>query len=531
MAEHHGCSAYRAFEEALIPLVNMQTNGIAIDTDMAHQLDVDLQCDIDTAVSNLHLADMSISGAVLDKLSMSCAGGDDMVRGAIAQAIGSEVGRNLPIGEDGRPRLSQQVLLSDFCDSTVAKAYGAVQKHVRMQDMLRTFVAAADSNGRLHPQTSISTITGRTGSRAPSLQQTPRERRFRQVFKAKSGHKVVSLDYSSIELAIAAALGSRAYSELMNYIQYIRDASGLVGNRSYIKNQSLAYIKKNVDWILTHKPSLKRFLLSHNSSVPQDLQSQLSVCVSARDWAHNAACTLAGHVSKLRLHLQSSGTLPLTQVFVNGVDPHLATAVTMEILSGRVITDLSPLEYIAQHDTSALLGARQSAKAVNFGALYGQGAGGLHVYGKVSYGLNWTADEAGTARDAWFALYPEVGIWHWLCMHAYKNKDSDGNKVYVGKTISGRDVMSYKLTSCINYQDQGTGAEIALNALADVHAIYGDYLVNFVHDEIVLEVPDARVDEVVEKVSTLMLNAANRHLIQYGILLEVKASVGHSWAH
>jgi DNA polymerase I-like protein with 3'-5' exonuclease and polymerase domains len=59
---------------------------------------------------------------------------------------------------------------------------------------------------------------------------------------------------------------------------------------------------------------------------------------------------------------------------------------------------------------------------VNFGLLYGMTAEGLHRYGITSYGLKWTLDEAVAARDAWFQLFPEIGLWQMRTKYACSRK-------------------------------------------------------------------------------------------------------------
>jgi DNA polymerase-1 len=247
--------------------------------------------------------------------------------------------------------------------------------------------------------------------------------------------------------------------------------------------------------------------------------------------------------------------LSFRAVYAEGIDPHLLTAAAMEAQGGRLdmMSGLLPLDWLRQQDQHALKarmkGPRQAAKAVNFGTLYGQQSAGLHRHGATSYKLTWELEDATQARAAWFKLYPEVGLWHWLLQEAHKEKrdildpynsnsfklkddtETGAGKVFWGSTLSDRPTVSPKLTSAASFQDQGTGAEIALDALARLPPDVQDMLVNFVHDEMVLEVPATQVEEVQAIVERTMIESADKYLLPFGIPTEVESSVGDCWIH
>jgi DNA polymerase I - 3''-5'' exonuclease and polymerase domains len=138
-----------------------------------------------------------------------------------------------------------------------------------------------------------------------------------------------------------------------------------------------------------------------------------------------------------------------------------------------------------------------------------------------------------------------MGLWHWLLKNAFSHKAdilnpykayevqpaTAGGKLYLGNTLSGRLTISSKMTSGANYQDQGTGAEIAFRALRALPEDIQSYLINFVHDELLLEVPEARVAEVQALVEKTMITAADSLLLRYGIPTEVETSMGDCWVH
>src|SRR5262249_20254606 len=55
---------------------------------------------------------------------------------------------------------------------------------------------------------------------------------------------------------------------------------------------------------------------------------------------------------------------------------------------------------------------RQTAKAVNFGLLFGLGTKGLQSYAAAEYGLELTQAEAEQYRRRFFETYPALAKWH-----------------------------------------------------------------------------------------------------------------------
>jgi hypothetical protein len=64
-----------------------------------------------------------------------------------------------------------------------------------------------------HPAYSVLVRTGRTSCRAPNIQQIPRDGAFRQTFLAAPGHFLLTVDYSFIELRTFAATALHRYGQ------------------------------------------------------------------------------------------------------------------------------------------------------------------------------------------------------------------------------------------------------------------------------------------------------------------------------
>jgi DNA polymerase-1 len=171
------------------------------------------------------------------------------------------------------------------------------------------------------------------------------------------------------------------------------------------------------------------------------------------------------------------------------------------------------------------------------------GPAGLHAFGVSSYGLAWSLDEAATAREVWLDLYPEVELWQILSDAAKlrgrgaanQRSMADGSttwvKDYVGATLSGRAICAPTIQASCAYQDQGTAAEIAHLALRNLPIKTQGYLVGFVHDEFVLEVPDAEVAGSVLELEAAMRVAGDAMLSRWGVPIDLETTIGDCWAH
>jgi DNA polymerase-1 len=137
---------------------------------------------------------------------------------------------------------------------------------------------------------------------------------------------------------------------------------------------------------------------------------------------------------------------------------------------------------------------RQLAKAINFGLLYGMGAKMFALYARVNYGVDLTEEQAKTYREKFFATYPGLARWH------RKQAGKTSGRPVMTWTILGRrrlDVLQY--TEKLNTPVQGSGADGLKAALALCWQRRSECpsakLVLAVHDEIVIEVPQADAEQ------------------------------------
>ncbi len=274
------------------------------------------------------------------------------------------------------------------------------------------------TDGRVHTSFSLAaTSTGRFASSDPNLQNMPirteEGRKIRKAFVSEPGHKLISADYSQIELRILA-------------------------------------------------------------------------------------------------HIADIGALK--DAFRDGVDIHALTA-------SQVFN--VPLEGM---DPSV----RRSAKAINFGIIYGMSAFGLAAQ------LGIPQREAAAYIDAYFKRYPGIRDY----MDRTKKQAHElgyvstefGRRVHLPNINSKNPAeRSFLERAAINAPIQGTAADIIKRAMAKLPAALtaeglGARMLLQVHDELVFEAVEAEVDATIRIAKSVMEGAAS-----LSVPLVVEAGVGDNW--
>ena len=215
---------------------------------------------------------------------------------------------------------------------------------------------------------------------------------------------------------------------------------------------------------------------------------------------------------ELRIMAHLSGDEGLVSAFQEGLDIHQATAA--EVFG--VALDTVQVEQ------------RRSAKAINFGLIYGMSAFGL------ARQLHIARGDAQRFIDRYFEHYPGVKRY----MEQTRRLAADQGYV---ETLFGRRLYLPEINAsnfqrrqaaertAINAPMQGTAADIIKRAMIEVDAWLAaselDTRITMqVHDELVLEVPEGRLDEVSAGVTERMSGAA-----ELSIPLIVDIGVGDNW--
>ncbi|WP_311065404.1 DNA polymerase I [Halomonas sp. DWK9] len=215
---------------------------------------------------------------------------------------------------------------------------------------------------------------------------------------------------------------------------------------------------------------------------------------------------------ELRIMAHLSEDKGLLEAFAEGRDIHTATAA--EVFG-------TSLEKVSADQ-------RRSAKAINFGLIYGMSAWGL------SRQLHIDRNQAQTYIDRYFDRYPGVARY----MDRIRTQAAEDGFV---ETVMGRRLYLPEIHSqnrnrrqgaertAINAPMQGTAADIIKQAMIDVDAwlTEGEFdalMVMQVHDELVFEVAEAQVERFIEQVQARMQSAAS-----LSVPLIVEAQSGANW--
>jgi len=230
--------------------------------------------------------------------------------------------------------------------------------------------------------------------------------------------------------------------------------------------------------------------------------------------APEGSVILAADYSQIELRIMAhlSGDEGLLSAFAAGEDIHRATAAEgFEIAKDEVTTE-----------------QRRSAKAINFGLIYGMSAFGLAKQ------LSIGRAEAQNYIDLYFARYP--GVKDYMEQTKEQAKAQGYVETLFGRRLYLPDINAsngqrrqYAERTAINAPMQGTAADIIKHAMLAVdHWIQseaqGVKMIMQVHDELVFEVASEQIEMVRRKVIELMESAA-----ELRVPLLVEADVGKNW--
>jgi DNA polymerase-1 len=215
---------------------------------------------------------------------------------------------------------------------------------------------------------------------------------------------------------------------------------------------------------------------------------------------------------ELRIMAHLSGDSSLLTAFAEDRDVHQATAA--EVFGATL--------------DAVTADQRRSAKAINFGLIYGMSAFGLAR----QLGIGRT--EAQRYVDLYFERYP--GVKRYMDETKEKARAAGyvetifGRRLYLPEIQSRNQALrQYAERSAINAPMQGSAADIIKRAMIDVDAwlqmtAARARLIMQVHDELILEVADAEIASVVEQVRDHMSRAA-----ALSVPLKVDVGIGRNW--
>jgi len=215
---------------------------------------------------------------------------------------------------------------------------------------------------------------------------------------------------------------------------------------------------------------------------------------------------------ELRIMAHLSGDESLLRAFAAGEDVHRATA--------SEVFGVAPEEVSSEQ--------RRYAKVINFGLIYGMSSYGLAA----QLGIDNSA--AKTYMEVYFARYPGVA------RYMERTRETARAQGYV-ETVFGRRLWLPEISgangmrrqaaerAAINAPMQGTAADLIKLAMIAVQGWLEQnrmksLIIMQVHDELVLEVPDAELETVQRELPGLMCGVA-----QLAVPLVVDVGVGPNW--
>lgn len=185
---------------------------------------------------------------------------------------------------------------------------------------------------------------------------------------------------------------------------------------------------------------------------------------------------------------------------------------------------------------------RQSAKSANFGLIYGVSAPRFRENAKNEYGIEISLEEAEQIRNTFFATYPGVTAFHQK-QKGSKNHPTNhylhfietgfkASPLVCTRTISGRKRAWFwkdgkslaRDTELYNSPSQGTGADLLKAVMAEVYSSLPEEIkmIGSIHDELILEAPEAKAPEMAMKLREIMRRVGSELLSPVPVDAEVE---------
>ena len=252
-------------------------------------------------------------------------------------------------------------------------------------------------------------------------------------------------------------------------------------------------------------------------------------CYVPRDGWIFAACDVA----KAELHTLAQvckrvlGKSRLGDLLNKGMDPHIDI--------GRKLLRIEYDEAIARYRAGdpVVKEARQRGKPASFGFPGGMGVDGFLAYAKGTYGISFTREEAVELRRTWLETFPEMEE-YFAWIQSLCGQAGVANIVHL---FSNRERGLVPYTVACNSFFQGLAADAAKDAMWEVvkrqyavpdNPLFGTRTVNFIHDELLIEIPEHRAEPAALELQRVMTSTFNRWVPDYPTRAE--AALMYRWS-
>jgi DNA polymerase I-like protein with 3'-5' exonuclease and polymerase domains len=203
------------------------------------------------------------------------------------------------------------------------------------------------------------------------------------------------------------------------------------------------------------------------------------------------------------------GQSKLAEILNQGKDPHLMVAAT--------ILGVSYQEALRRNEAQdeEVDRARQTGKVANFGFSGGLGFESLILFAKRAYKIEMTVDEAKQLKIDWMEAFPEMALY--FDYVGAKTAKSYENVATIEQLFTKRIRGKIRFTVACNSLFQGLGSDATKNAgwlitkacyLDRESPLYGCRIVNYVHDEFILECDEERAHAGAMALRNLMIDGA-----------------------
>lgn len=217
---------------------------------------------------------------------------------------------------------------------------------------------------------------------------------------------------------------------------------------------------------------------------------------------------------ELRVLAQLSGDENLRAAYQNNMDLHSLTA--------RKIFELSENDGVTREQ-------RIIAKTINFSIIYGKTAFGL------AKELGITQREASEYIERYFNQYPRVKefekeIVEFTEKNGYTETLFGRRRIIEGINSKNKNIKSQAERMAVNSVIQGTAAEVLKQVMIEIYRYIKDKagvsLLLQVHDELIFEISQDRLEEYRENIEKIM-----RECVKFdSVPLEINTNIGVNWA-
>jgi DNA polymerase-1 len=211
--------------------------------------------------------------------------------------------------------------------------------------------------------------------------------------------------------------------------------------------------------------------------------------------------------------IQLVGFSKMAEALNSGQDVHLALAATILGIS------YAEAELRKEAGDKQIDDARQAAKVANFGFAGGLGAEKFVLFARKAYKVKLTVAQAKQLKRDWLATWPEFV--EYFKIHSALSEAAGAQGITLKHFFSNRLRGGATYSAACNSRFQGLGADATGNAafliseacyVVPESALFGARMVNYVHDEFILECLRERGHDAAQELVRLMVQGAAPYL-------------------